>query len=148
MKEFPFSVKIIIKFVFWLFVVLICAFSLSVFYYYKFDKNLEFRCASEFTSPAEYVDSVARWTNSYLKDHPNATQEEINNERIKLLKEFNCGESPFETIGIIPEMDLPLKYFSNNDIAWGSGDSDDKNKMDYAVLDNGYQSFPTDNITL
>ncbi len=96
MRMPTFSVSKIVKFVFWLFVVLLCAFSLSVFYYYKFDKNLEFRCASEFSSPEEYVDSVARWTSSYLKDHPNATQEEIRSERVKLLKEFNCGESTFE----------------------------------------------------
>jgi hypothetical protein len=40
--------------------------------------------------------SIAEWSNSYLKDHPNATQEEISNARVKLLEEFNCSESPFD----------------------------------------------------
>jgi hypothetical protein len=34
-----------------------------------------------------------------LKDHPNATQEEIITERIRLLKEFNCTKSSFEYDG-------------------------------------------------
>lgn len=47
-----------------------------------------------------------------------------------------------------PELNLPLKYFSDNEIVFGSGISDKKNELDYAVLENGYQSFPTTNITV
>lgn len=47
-----------------------------------------------------------------------------------------------------PELNLPLKYFSDNEIVSGSGVSDKKNELDYAVLENGYQSFPTTNITV
>lgn len=86
----------IIKFIFGGVIILFIFFSLSVFYVYKFDKNLFFQCPDKFSSSEEYVTSVAEWTNSYLKDHPNATQEEIGSKRISLLKEFNCGESPFK----------------------------------------------------
>jgi hypothetical protein len=96
MKIPHFSGRKIIRYVLWLFVLTLSVFSLSVLYVYKFDKNLFFQCPDKFSSSEEYVTSVAEWTNSYLKDHPNATQEEISAERIKLLKEFNCGESPFE----------------------------------------------------
>ena len=47
-----------------------------------------------------------------------------------------------------PELNLPLKYFPSNEIVWGHGNLDNKNDMDSANLDNGYQSFPTTNITL
>ncbi|MEK7181022.1 MAG: hypothetical protein AAB738_01645 [Patescibacteria group bacterium] len=53
-----------------------------------------------------------------------------------------------------PSLDLPLHYFTNKSIAWGSVDtsrnSDDKNTWKYAVVDGGdaYQSFPTKTITL
>jgi hypothetical protein len=99
MKIPHFPVRKIIRFAFWLFILILSIFSLLVFYYYKFDKNLEFQCPNEFTESNEYTNSVARWTNSYLKDHPNATQEEIITERIRLLKEFNCTKSSFEYDG-------------------------------------------------
>lgn len=54
-------------------------------------KTYFFQCPNSFSSPEKYVASVAEWSNSYLKDHPNATQEEIINERVLLLKEFNCN---------------------------------------------------------
>lgn len=47
-----------------------------------------------------------------------------------------------------PELSLPLKYFSDNEIVSGSGASDNKNELDYAVLENGYQSFPVVDVTL
>ena len=47
-----------------------------------------------------------------------------------------------------PELNLPLKYFSDNEIVSGSGVSDNKNELDSAVLENGYQSFPTTDITI
>jgi hypothetical protein len=78
---------------------------LSVLYYYKFDKNLFFQCPDKFSSAEEYVMSIAEWSNSYLKDHPNATQEEISNARVKLLYEFECGESPFEIPKDIKQID-------------------------------------------
>lgn len=97
----------IIKYVLSFFLLLFTIFALSVLYYYKFDKNLFFQCPDKFSSAEEYVMSIAEWSNSYLKDHPNATQEEISNARVKLLKEFECGESPFE----IPK---DLKQFVDN----------------------------------
>ena len=53
-----------------------------------------------------------------------------------------------------PSLDLPLRYFSDDSIAWvsvnTSRDSDDKNTWEHATVDGGdaYQSFPTQTITL
>lgn len=95
----------IIKYLLSFFLLLFTIFVLSVFYYYKFDKNLFFQCPDKFSSAEEYVMSIAEWSNSYLKDHPNATQEEISNARVKLLEEFECGESPFEIPKDIKQID-------------------------------------------
>lgn len=54
----------------------------------------------------------------------------------------------------MPVLDLPLRYFTDDSIAWGSvntsRNSDDKNTWEYAAVDGGdaYQSFPTKTITL
>ena len=54
----------------------------------------------------------------------------------------------------IPILDLPLRYFSDDSVAWGlvnaTRNYDDKNTWTYATIDGGdtYQSFPTKTITL
>lgn len=54
----------------------------------------------------------------------------------------------------IPTLDLPLRYFTNESVAWGSvnpaRNTDDKNTWEFASVDGGdaYQSAPTTTITL
>lgn len=48
----------------------------------------------------------------------------------------------------MPVLNLPLRYFTDSDIVGGAGDSDDKNKWEYASVNNGYRSFPTTTIKL
>lgn len=52
----------------------------------------------------------------------------------------------------MPTLDMPLRYFTDNSIAWGSvntsGDSDDRHTWEYAAVDAGYHSFSTSTITL
>jgi len=53
---------------------------------------------------------------------------------------------------IIPILNLPLRYFTDDSIAWGTvntaRDSYDKNTWKFAAIDESYQSFPDIKITL
>jgi len=65
---------------------------------------------------------------------------------------FNEREKTTHESNSISTFDLPLKYFTDDSIAWGSvdtsRDSSNKNTWEYATVDVGYHSIPSTHITL
>lgn len=46
------------------------------------------------------------------------------------------------------ELNLPLKYFAESNVVYGSGDGEYLNSWSNATFEDGYQSFPTTKITI
>ena len=65
-----------------------------VFYNPKND-SFGFKCPSDFKTPEEYTDSVAKWVSEYAKEHSEAKVEEMMAVRDKLIEKYKCGKSPF-----------------------------------------------------
>lgn len=53
-----------------------------------------------------------------------------------------------EVVYKIPELNLPIEYFSKEDVVWGYYDSESEIGYKSAAIDEGYRSFPTTTISL
>jgi hypothetical protein len=70
-------------------------FGVFIFYSPKSNNSFGFKCASDFETAEEYVDSLAQWISKYTKKYPGATTEEMMAVRDKLIEQHKCEKPPF-----------------------------------------------------
>jgi hypothetical protein len=96
--------------------------------------------------------SVGFWFWSNKKAETKKPNQQIQTEQ--KVTEEKCGNANYVKCKDYPQFDLPLKYFSNQDVKWGSLGGDGKKgtieEYDQAALDSKeiYQSYPTTTTTI
>lgn len=108
--------------------------ALSVFGIFVYGGGLDktdyyFKCPNTFKTEKEYTDSIGIWLSRYMRENPEATEDEIMEARKVLMKENNCEVGKFAVAKISD--DFPVKNINlyNKDFFLDSVDFMDETRV-------------------